>query len=225
MTRLKSVEEMPAGLHVQFGCHHVAPLTWRNFDASPTLRFERLPVVGGLYSKNEDRFPRNVEYGDIVRGLPVPENSCSGLYASHVLEHLALDDFRVAVRKSLALLKPGGIFRLVVPDLGVYARRYIETQDAEAAERFMRQTCLGVESRPRNLKALLFSWLGNSSHLWMWDQKSLVKELTDAGFVSIRRCAFGDCEDRLFSHVEQRDRFVDAVAIECRRPGPPFGTD
>jgi len=55
--------------YVQYGCGWSAPINWRNFDASPTLRFERIPIVGRFYTKNASRFPRNVEFGDIVCGL------------------------------------------------------------------------------------------------------------------------------------------------------------
>ena len=63
---------MNDGQYVQYGCGWSAPKEWRNFDASLTLRFERLPLIGHLYTKNESRFPGNVEYGDIVKGLPIP---------------------------------------------------------------------------------------------------------------------------------------------------------
>jgi len=103
--------------YVQYGCGWSAPVGFRNFDASPTLRFERLPLLGKLYTKNNSRFPENVEYGDIVKGLPVPPTSCEAVYCSHVLEHLSLDDFRKALRNTHRILKSGGTFRLVVPDL------------------------------------------------------------------------------------------------------------
>ena len=112
-------------LYVQYGCGCSAPGGWRNFDASPTLRFERLPLIGRLYTKNKSRFPANVAYGDIVKGLPIAPGSCDGVYCSHVLEHLSLDGFRTALRNTHGLLRPGGVFRLVVPDLEYYAKRYL----------------------------------------------------------------------------------------------------
>jgi hypothetical protein len=205
-------------LYVQYGCGFSAPVEWRNFDASPTLRFERLPLVGKLYKKNGTRFPANIEYGDITKGLPVPADSCSGIYASHILEHLALNDFRLALRNTYPLLHSGGIFRLVVPDLKTLAEKYLQSRDATAAEMFMRETCLGVENRPRGVKALLTSVLGNSAHLWMWDFKSLAQELNAVGFVGIRVCSFGDSSDPMFALVEDAERFVDALAVECRKP-------
>ena len=207
-------------LYVQYGCGWAEqPKTWQNFDASPTLRNERIPVIGRLYTKNPTRFPFNVEYGDIVTGLPINSNSCDGLYACHVLEHLALDDFRIALRHSLDYLKPGGPFRLIVPDLRALTIAYLNSHDPLAAHQFMRDSYLGLEARPRGLLSSVKSWLGNSSHLWMWDYNSLQNELRVAGFVDIRPCAFGDASDPLFNEVEESSRFVDAVAIEARKPG------
>ena len=38
--------------YVQYGCGFSTCNGWRNFDASWTLRFERIPVIGRIYTKN-----------------------------------------------------------------------------------------------------------------------------------------------------------------------------
>ncbi|MCP5113600.1 MAG: hypothetical protein GY953_22435, partial [bacterium] len=63
-SQIASAPASPTGLYVHYGCHFTAPDGWLNFDASPTLRFERFPILGRLYTKNESRFPPNVRYGD-----------------------------------------------------------------------------------------------------------------------------------------------------------------
>src|SRR5271154_2334251 len=83
--------------YVQYGCGFSAPAQWTNFDASLTLRLERVPLLGGVAAGKNGRFPSNVLYGDIVRGLPVAARSCHAIYCSHVLEHLSLNDFRAAL--------------------------------------------------------------------------------------------------------------------------------
>ncbi|MES2692496.1 MAG: methyltransferase domain-containing protein [Verrucomicrobiota bacterium] len=103
--------------HIQYGCGHEAPPSWQNFDSSPTIVLERIPLLNLLYSKNAVRFPAHVRRGNIVRGLPVPAESADAVYCSHTLEHLALDEFRTALRNTYAILKPGGTFRFVLPDL------------------------------------------------------------------------------------------------------------
>jgi hypothetical protein len=39
----------------------------------------------------------------------------------------------------------------------------------------------------------------------------------DHGFIRVRRCYFGDCDDPSFSFVEESGRFEKAVAMEARQ--------
>ena len=96
-------DEQMAPVYLQYGCGFCVGKDWLNFDSSPTLRIERLPVIGNVLGRiagNSRRFPKEVKYGNIAKGLPIAENSVRGVYASHVLEHLALDDFRKALRNT-----------------------------------------------------------------------------------------------------------------------------
>ncbi len=201
--------------YVQYGAGWIAPSEWINYDASPTLRFERIPIIGKLYTRNQERFPLNVLYGDIVVGLPLSEKSVDGLYCSHVLEHLAYSDLQMALKNSYQILKFGGIFRLVLPDLECEVRKYLESSDINAANKFMKETGLGYEFRLRGLRGMLLGLLGNSQHLWMWDYKSLTAELEKVGFTKIRRASFNDSIDQMFESVEVKERWQDALGIEC----------
>ena len=96
------------GVYVQYGCGNSCPQDWVNFDASPTLRLQRLPLVGALFRRGSTVFPAGVRYGDIVKGLSLADDSVDGIYASHVLEHLSLADFARALRNTIRLLRPGG---------------------------------------------------------------------------------------------------------------------
>ncbi len=207
---------MGDGQYVQFGCGFSAPDGWLNFDASPTLRFERSPL-GFLYTRNAQRFPKAVRYGDVVRGLPIADGSCRGLYCSHVLEHLALDECDRALANCMRHLQPGGTFRIVVPDFAIYIDEYIKDKSDRAAFVFLQSSSLGTEHRSRGFGGLMQEWLGNNAHLWMWDERSLAARLRQHGFVDIRRASFGDAEDPRFADVENPDRFIDALAVQCRK--------
>ena len=206
-------------LYIHYGCHCCAPSEWLNFDASPTLRLERMPVIGRLISKNSKRFPPNVLYGDIVRGLPVKDSSCDGVYCSHVLEHLALEDCRRALLNTYRMMKKGALFRMVLPDLEQCIKNYSSGggEISFRAEEFMKQTGLGQTKRPRGIYSLLIEAFGNSRHRWMWDYKSLHYELEKIGFQNIRRARFGDSRDPMFCPVEQKERWENALAIECEK--------
>jgi predicted SAM-dependent methyltransferase len=203
--------------YVQYGCGWSASSNWLNFDASPTLRFERLPVIGYLYSRNARRFPKEVRYGDIIKGLPIPMESCNGIYCSHVLEHLSLDDFGKALENTWKYLIVGGYFRFVLPDLEQLARNYLADKSAGAAQRFMEDSYLGKKHRSRGIGGLISTWLGNSTHLWMWDEKSMTEQLHKHGFQNIRGAAFGDAEDKRFNEVEDIRRFSGCLAMQCQK--------
>lgn len=216
------MERGRSDIYVNYGCGLCAPSGWLNFDASPTLRLQRIPILGAILARSTSPvFPNAVKYGDIVRGLPVPASSCAGVYASHVLEHLSLDDFRTSLRNTLKILRPSGIFRLVMPDLEYLVNQYTQSTSDLAAIELIRGTLLGKTSRPRHLRQRLRSVLGNAEHLWLWDFKATASELGDAGFVDIRRCAYNDSSDMRFREVEDAGRFDNALAIECRKPPTP----
>ena len=105
--------------YVQFGCGMCAPETWQNFDAGPAFWLQsRLPFLTPLLVKRGfPPYPKNILYGDVIKGLPVPPQSAEAVYCSHVLEHMTLDEFRLALRNVFSYLRPGGTFRLVLPDL------------------------------------------------------------------------------------------------------------
>ena len=214
-------------IYVQYGCGQSCPDGWINFDASPTLRLQRLPIIGRLFKRGTTIFPASVRFGDIVQGLPIADGSVRGIYASHVLEHLSHADLWTALNHTFQLLGPGGIFRLVVPDLKIRAQKYLERLEmgqAEANSWFMRSSRLGSESASRGPVGLARSVIGRSAHLWMWDEISLAAALDKTGFVGIRRCRFGDCKDEKFRLVEDAGRFYDAhdgveeCAMEAMKP-------
>jgi SAM-dependent methyltransferase len=203
--------------YVQYGAGLSGPEEWSNFDASPSLQIQRLPLIGSLFKKIGPSFPATIHYGDIVKGLPIAPNSLEAIYCSHVLEHLSLQDFRLALSNTLGYLKPGGRFRLVLPDLEILAQGYLHSAEHDAALKFMTDTYLGHYERSKGLLGLLRSWLGNSAHLWMWDYKSIKVELEKAGFVNIRRAEFGDSGDPMFNLVEDLGRWQHNLGVDCEK--------
>ncbi|XOF32994.1 MAG: class I SAM-dependent methyltransferase [Candidatus Electrothrix sp. YB6] len=204
-------------LLIQYGCGLSAPEDWLNFDASPTLRLQKLPFIEKL-TRHRVRFPAHIRYGDIVHGLPVADCSAHAVYCSHVLEHLSLEDFEQALANTYNILQPEGIFRLVVPDLSNLAESYRQDTSALAAVRFMRNSGMGRERRSRGIIGFLSEWLGNSRHLWLWDYPALRTYLEQASFVMIRRAEYGDSLLPEFASVEDQERWQGAVGVECRRP-------
>ncbi len=175
--------------------------------------------MGGFISrKRRVRFPRNVLYGDIVTGFHKYNSLCDAVYCSHVLEHLTYDEFVTAIQNTYALLREGGVFRLVMPDLQAICKSYIESQNYDdRAILFMRECGLGAENTRRGLVKRIEAALGNSRHNWLWDYDSTRTILRQVGFQSIRPCCYNDSDIEAFKVVEDVDRFRNAIAIEACR--------
>lgn len=188
-----------------------APEEFLNFDSSPTLIFERIPLIGKLYKKNKEFFPSNVMYGDIVKGLPLEENSVEGIYCSHVLEHLALNELKKSLRNIYKLLKKEGVFRAVLPDMKSHSIKYSNNEITSID--FLKATGLGSINRNRSFKEMLTNHFGGSRHLWMWDFQSMKKELLECGFIEVREAFFNDSSKEKFKMVETESRWKDEPVI------------
>ena len=91
---------------------------------------------GGRFHKgapwvNLDVAPDNASVlpWDARAGLPMDRNSFDVVYLSHVLEHFSQLDGSHLVAECHRVLKPGGILRVVVPDLEGICREYLRTLD------------------------------------------------------------------------------------------------
>lgn len=205
--------------YMQFGCGHTSnPEGWINFDASPTLFLQRIPLLGSLTRRFiRPRFPDNIIFGDILYDLPIEKGSCKGIYCSHVLEHLSLEDFRVAIKNTYLYLAPNGIFRLVMPDFDYIVQQYIKSKNPSASIDFMKESYLGVIKRERALLKFLRNYIGNSNHLWLWDFKSTKSELEKVGFKEIRNAQLGDSRNPKFNEIEDESRWKNCLGIECQK--------
>ena len=94
---------------VNVGCGETWHPDWVNFDASPCH-----PSIRPLDARGR---------------LPFESGSVDVCYSSHVLEHLGRVEAEHFVGECARVLKPGGILRLVVPDLEMIAREYLAVLD------------------------------------------------------------------------------------------------
>jgi len=58
-----------------------------------------------------------VQQADLLGRLPLTDNSAQLVYSSHFLEHIPKPEVETFLRECLRILKPGGVIRLVLPDL------------------------------------------------------------------------------------------------------------
>jgi predicted SAM-dependent methyltransferase len=96
--------------YLNVGCGHKHHRDWTNIDMSSDSPF--------------------VLEHDLLRGIPFPENTFDAVYHSQVLEHFEREKAPAFIGDCFRVLKPGGILRLVVPDLENIAREYLKNLNA-----------------------------------------------------------------------------------------------
>src|ERR1700680_660258 len=121
---------------LNLGCGPNAPVGWVNVDGSWNAWFSNhqflrtaLRVVGVIDANHGAQWKARPLVHDLTKPLPFEENTFSCVYASHILEHLYLADAQTLLSECRRVLRPGGVIRLVVPDLRSIAATYLKKKN------------------------------------------------------------------------------------------------
>jgi predicted SAM-dependent methyltransferase len=228
-----SAHELPSGPWLNVGSGPSAPPGWISLDGSWQARLAGrtwLTRLGRLaLGVDIGQWPRGVRHHDIRRGLGYPGQSVAVVYASHVLEHLHRGDALRFLQGVKCALQPGGICRVVVPDVFAIVGWYLAHRQEPAAQHTESSSDLLMNMlmlRPRDphagnrLLGLVRRSTDLHDHKWMYDEAGLVALFEEAGFAHPAARGYLDSDiprDRL-ALVEREDRICRGagVCVEAR---------
>jgi predicted SAM-dependent methyltransferase len=124
---------------------------------------------------------------DIRFPLRFPDNSWRGIYAHHVVEHISYADSRQLFSECRRTLQPGGVFRMVVPDLEVFLNYYSKVDANERSEIFSLSPTKLDAVTPLEVIDYVFRDNKFNRHRSAWDWETAQKRLLDAGFSRVIR--------------------------------------
>lgn len=132
---------------------------------------------------NVDGFPdRNVHFLiDFNRRLPFPDATFAGVFCEHVMEHFSLEEGEMLAREICRVLKPGGCFRIVVPDAERIMRSYFDAPAELVAMRDPGATPMEVVNS---------YFRQRYEHQFLYDAATLALMLKRAGFSQAVRASF-----------------------------------
>ncbi len=143
---------------------------------------------------------------DLRRPLPFGPDTAEAVFLEHVLEYLAIAEGVRMLHHFLAVLVPGGVLRVGVPDAGLYAASYV-LHDSVLDE--LRP------GRPTRMLALgeVFQEHGRVS---AWDGETLCLAVHEAGYVAPAVMPGG--HSRISPAPDSVTRIPETVYVEATAP-------
>ena len=223
---------------VHLGCGLIAPEGWINLDGSFSAWLahhkyvKKALVTCRIIPKRygEYEWPRTVQLVDLRKRLPFADNSVDAVYSSHVLEHLYRVEAQRLLKEAYRILKPGAVCRTLVPDLHTFVMQYLGQRGFDPKARYTDdparflsyKLAMRWEAPPGGnwFYTLAAKLRDFNSHKWMYDGPSLVRLMSEAGFVDCRAMGFLETAIPRLERVEREDRYDTGVAVEGRKPLP-----
>ena len=140
---------------------------------------------------------------DIRYKFPYPDSTFEGAICDNVIEHLYVDEDLNLFKEVYRILKPGSIFRIIVPDLQKYIDHYYQKKNSEF-------------DRYENGCSAMWNLTHNWGHLSVWDYEMLSKQLEIIGFKNIVSTNFREGDDpRLLEDAPSRK--WECLHLECKK--------
>jgi len=197
-------------LCVNIGCGTDAPEGWYNIDNSPSIWISRLPMGRRMF--RTPAWPRTVRRHDVLKGLPFADASVDFIYSSHTFEHFTYAQSLALAKECFRVLKSDGGLRIVVPDLEKLVRDYLADPAPLASHRFVDRLLLR-----HTWQDVLHP---GAHHCQMFDSRSLVFMLREAGFENARVTSFGDSRIPHLTKVELESRKSESLYVEATKQTP-----
>jgi predicted SAM-dependent methyltransferase len=126
-------------------------------------------------------------YLDLERPLPLPDRSFAYAFGEHVIEHIAEHRVDGLLSELHRILRPGGVLRLVTPDLRKLIELYEDRSD-QISRADYGAWLGGLTGKRYDQPAQL---LNDNLRLWghrhIYDEQELAARLRAAGFAAVER--------------------------------------
>ena len=198
-------------MRLNLGCGAVAPPAWINVDFAIGARLNKSlarPIARRIFTTE---WPENVVIHDLTKRFPWADRSADAVYSSHTLEHLSREAGEHFVAECRRVLRPGGVIRIVVPDL---ARIVCEYQSGKIDGRdFLTELGAHAPWAGRGKLRQIAAFFSGSLHLCMYDEKALTELLMRCGFACRRAAPFESAIPDIAT-IEREDRARGELIME-----------
>ncbi|MEO8435107.1 MAG: methyltransferase domain-containing protein [Pyrinomonadaceae bacterium] len=171
-----------ANLKLNLGCGTDVKPGWVNID----LALESPPVF------DPNSLPATIFINhDLRRGIPLAKESCEVIYSSHFFEHVEYREALKLMRECYQLLKPGGIFRISLPDFKSACAAYLRNDrgyfDLVDVDLFLPEVEPGTLAL---IDFINFAAYQSGEHKRVFDEEKIILLLQKIGYRSAEVSSF-----------------------------------
>jgi predicted SAM-dependent methyltransferase len=148
---------------------------------------------------------------DLRRKWPLRSNSVRFIFSEHVFEHFGYpDEIGHILTECRRVLLPGGVLRIIVPNLERYLHAYIENDIA-----FLTQAGGDAGSKVAVINQVMRE---NGFHKYCYDYEAMKKLLQETGFSDVQRssCQASQYEDLNLDYDEPTRKLV-SLYVEAKK--------
>lgn len=163
---------------------------------------------------------------DATRTFPLQSGVFAFVYSEHMIEHIPYAQARAMVSECFRVLRPGGVIRLVTPnlaflatllerDLTPFQHAYIDYSVQQYAIRD------GAGSGVHVFNHFMRAW----GHQFIYDQSSLNRLVGEAGFVDLVAGDLSESQHARLRGIAKVERMpegflaAESIVVEARKPG------
>ena len=218
-------------IKLNLGCGSVRPVGWINTDSSLNANIQKIPLAGKKIAKifNPIEYQdTNVVYMNLNKRWKYANDSIDIVYASHLFEHLTIKSSNLFLSEAYRTLKPGGIIRIVVPDMYQICKKYIQEYESADGTTDTTKFIIWAINMHREgqygeigfFKKLVLEWQGYPhQHKYMYDRYSLALKLKEFKFVEAVNLTYGRSNSiREIEEVEGTKESYLSVYLEAKKP-------
>jgi len=156
-------------------------------------------------------FAKNVQIVmDLRRSIPLPDNSVSFCFSEHFISMIHPNEGFDHLQDVYRILRPGGVYRVVVPDAINFARNYIDGNHAFFKKAFPWVT------HPIDAVYCVMNWGGSNRNIL--DFKAIERIGLDAGFNSVLVSSAGNSEyPELRIDITTPQRIAESLYVELTK--------
>ena len=144
-------------------------------------------------------------YLDATTTWPLEDGSVEYLFSDNVIEHITLEQGRAMFAEAARCLQPGGVIRLVTPDIRTHVELYLSGKDPMESPAGQHYSGMGLTvEHPIDLVRIPIGSFGH--HVgYVYDFETLASELKRAGFHSPVRRELGESDHDALRGIDMRN--------------------